>query len=30
MTVSWLERGHARAVTLETLRLAPPPQYQER
>jgi general secretion pathway protein I len=28
MTVSWQERGRDRAVTLETLRLAPPPQRQ--
>jgi len=30
MTVSWHERGRDRAVTLETLRLAPPPQVQAR
>jgi general secretion pathway protein I len=28
MTVSWRERGQARAVTLETLMLAPPPQHE--
>jgi general secretion pathway protein I len=30
MTVSWQERGRDRSVTLETLRLAPPPQSQAR
>jgi general secretion pathway protein I len=28
MTVSWLERGRPRTVTLETLLLALPPQYR--
>jgi general secretion pathway protein I len=30
MTVSWQERGRTRAVTLETLMLGPPIQYQVR
>ncbi|HUK59489.1 MAG TPA: prepilin-type N-terminal cleavage/methylation domain-containing protein [Stellaceae bacterium] len=30
MTVSWQERGRPRSITLETLMLAPPLQYQVR
>jgi general secretion pathway protein I len=29
LTVSWQERGRDRAVTLQTLRLAPPPRQQQ-